>query len=95
MPKQTAKKKLTREDYEQKIEELESQITEQENQSNEDQILRDTISYRRELLTVLNRIAEAVENSSRVGGEPDEKYLPETPDPEPQPEPVPDDEEDF
>lgn len=94
MPKQTTKKqKMTREDYEEKILGLENQITEQVNQNNEDSILRDTISYRRELLTVLNRIAEAVENSSPVGDEPDESNLPELP---LQPEPIPEDnEEDF
>ncbi len=84
MPKKSIKK-MTREDYEEKIAEMEAQ-------NNEDLILRDTISYRRELLTVLNRIAEAVENSGQAGDEPDEKLLPEIPEPEPIPN---DDEGDF
>ncbi len=86
MPKLPAKKekKMNREDYEAKIQELEAQ-------AKDDEMVLNEAVYRKEILTAIHRIAAAVESSSPPGGEPNQDYLPETP----QPEPIPDDEEDF
>lgn len=80
MPKKAVKEvKMTREDYEAKITEMEEKIK-------EDQFLINLVDYRREVLTLLNDIKQNT-SSNQAGGEPDEKYLPEVPEPE--------DEEDF
>ena len=69
--------------YKEKIEELEEELQRKEEES----LLKNETWYRREILIVLNKIASALEGSSQVGDEsvePDQKYLPEIPDPDPE-----------
>ncbi len=91
MPKKATEKKMTREDYENKIVDLTTEVEELRNQMQEQMFLANQIEYRKEVLTFLNKIAQNTQDSSQAGkeGDGDAVYLPETPSPEPK------DEEDF